>query len=75
MNSARNSLVQFLKQDDVGGNVDTPPASCLRAAHRSAYPAAYVERTGRLRRCNSRDMGLMGRRIKNGSICRLEWRL
>lgn len=75
MNSARNSLVQFLWQDDVGGNVDTPPASRLRAAHRSAHPAACVERTGRLRRRTSRGMGLLGRRIESGLICRLGWRL
>lgn len=75
MNSARNSLVQFLWQDDVGGNVDTPPASRLRAAHLSAYPAANVDRTGRLRRCSFRETGLAGRGIENGSICRLGWRL
>jgi hypothetical protein len=71
MNSARNSLVQFLWQDDVGGSVNTPPAPRLRTAHRSAC----VERTGRLRRRTSRDRGLKGWRIKNGSICRLELRL
>lgn len=74
MNSARNSLVQFLWQDDVGGNVDTPPASRLRAAHRSACSAACVERTGRLRRRISRNVGLMGRRIESGLICLLEQR-
>ncbi|WKZ45913.1 MAG: hypothetical protein QY302_08970 [Anaerolineales bacterium] len=75
MNPVRNSLFQFLWQDDVGGNVDTPPATRLRAAHRSAHPAACVERTGRLRRRAFRETGLAGRRIENGSICRLEWRL
>lgn len=72
MNSARNSLVQFLWQDDVGGNVDAPPAPSLRSAHPSAYPAARVERTGRLRRRAFRETGLAGRGIKNGSIYHVE---
>jgi len=32
---------------NAGGMVYVPPTPCPRAAHVSAYPAAYVERTGR----------------------------
>lgn len=68
MNSAGNSLVQFLKQDDVDGNVDTPPTPCLRTANPSAYLAARVERTGRLRRRASRQAGLAGWKNDNDTI-------
>ena len=72
MNFHRNSLVHFLKQNNVGGVVDMPPAPCLRAAHLSAYPAANVERTGRLRARSSRHVGLAERRIKIPCICHVE---
>lgn len=72
MNSARNSFVHFSNRKNVGGNVDAPPAPRLRSAHLSAYPAARVERTGRLRRRASRQAGLAGWGIKNGSICHRE---
>jgi hypothetical protein len=41
-----NALVRFLKQNNVGGAVALPPASCLRAVHLSAHADARVERTG-----------------------------
>jgi hypothetical protein len=75
MNFARNSFVHFPNRNNAGGNVDAPPACRLRAAHRSACPAARVARTGRLRRRSFRETGLAGRGIENGSICRLGWRL
>jgi hypothetical protein len=72
MNFHRNSLVHFLKQNNVDGFVDMPPASCLRAAHLSAYPAANVERTGRLRTRSSWQIGLAGRWIEIPCIYHVE---
>ncbi len=69
MNSAGNPLVHFRKRQGVGGSVDMPPTPCLRAACLSAYPAARVERTGRLRMRSSRQRGRAGRGNGNGSIC------
>lgn len=72
MNSSGKPHVHYIRQNNVGGNVDMPPALCLRAACLSAYSAARVEGTGRLRRRASCKTGLAGRGIENSSICHLE---
>lgn len=43
----QKKLFQWNEMKDAGGMDYVPPASCPRAAHTSAYAAAYVERTGR----------------------------
>ena len=61
MSFAGKPFVHFLKQNNVGGAVDMPPASCLRAVYIDGYAAAHVERTERLRRYFSLSAGLVGR--------------
>lgn len=72
MNFGGSLLHQVLKKDNVGGSVDTPSASCLRAACSSAYYAARLERTGSPRRRSSQQIGFAGRRIEIQRICHLE---
>ena len=45
MNFGENSLVHFVKQNNVGGAVDLPPTSCLRAVYFADYAAAHVDGT------------------------------
>ncbi len=47
MKFRRNVFVQIHFPRNVGGRDNVPPAPCPRSAHAAAYPAAYVERTGR----------------------------
>lgn len=72
MNFGENSLVHFVKQNNVGGAVDLPPTSCLRAVYFADHAAAHVDGTGRLRRPSSRKIGLAGQRIKIHSACPVE---
>jgi len=72
MSFAGNPLPPFLKQNNVVGTVDMPPTSCLRSARLSAYPAACVGRTGRLRRCIAGWTGLAGWGIQNDLVCPVE---
>ena len=61
MSFAGKPFVHFLKQNNVGGAVDMPPTSCLRAVYIADHAAAHVERTGKPRRHVSGQTGLVGR--------------
>ena len=74
MSFDRNPQVHFLKQNNVGGAVDMPSTSCLRAVYSDDHAAAHVERTGRLRRRFSGEAGLAGRILRNRCICHTEGR-
>ena len=69
MNFDENSLIHFLKQNNVGGIVALPPTSCLRAACLSVCAAAHVERTGSSRRRHSRQIGHVRRKSEIHPIC------
>ena len=61
MSFAGKPFAHFLKQNNVGGAVDMPPTSCLRAVYFVDHAAAHVERTGKPRRRFSAGAGLVGR--------------
>ena len=69
MNFDENSLVHFLKQNNVGGIVALSPTSCLRAVCLSAYAAARVEHTGSPRRRSSLEIGPVSRTSEIRRIC------
>jgi len=47
MNIHQNTFERMGSNHNAGGTDYVPPAPCLRSAYTSAYPAAYVEHTGR----------------------------
>ena len=72
MSFAGKLFVRFLKQNNVGGAVDMPPTSCLRAVYFDDHAAAHVERTGKPRRHFSEGTDLVGRFPEIPFICHVE---
>ena len=72
MSFAGKPFVCFLKQNNVGGAVDMPPTSCLRAVYFDDHAAVYIERTGKPRGRFSAGAGLVGRFPENPFICHVE---
>jgi hypothetical protein len=61
MSSAGNSLIDLLKQNNVGGAVALPPTDCLRAVYIPDYVTAHAKRTGSARKRHYPGIGLGGR--------------